>query len=96
MQPITFALFSASRFLLYSSYFTMCSALFSNKHFGRIVAVISSAAAIVCIAQFGLIHIVVNDVKRVQSFVGVDIAAIVWTALLFFPAVGIYRMERRD
>jgi hypothetical protein len=58
------------------------------------VAVISTVAAVIGIAQIGLTAIVVSHEKR--SFVGVDIAIIVWTVLLFIPVIGIYRLERRD
>jgi glutamate 5-kinase len=94
VQIATFVLVSASRFLLYSSLFTMVGTLFTYKNFGRIVAVISIFAGVVGLCQLGLTHLAVNDLHR--NFLPVQIAAAVWTSVLFIPAVGIYLRERKD
>lgn len=96
MQVLGFVLWSASRFLLYSSFFSLCATLFSNQHFGVVTGLISVVAGCIGLIQFGLVHIVVHKHSGEYAVLPLDISAIVWLAFTLLLCVMMYRLERRD
>ena len=94
VQVVTFVVWAAARYLLYASYFTIIGALFTYKHFGRVVALISTVTSLVGLTQLGFTHVALNTLDR--RFLPIDIAAAVWVTLLYIPACAMYRLERTE
>ena len=95
LQVPGFVLWSASRFLLYSSFFSICATLFSNQHFGRVTGLISVVAGCIGLIQFGLVQMV-HDHKGIDAVLPLDIAAIVWLSFVYLLCGLMYKLERRD
>ena len=94
VQIVTFVLWAAARLLLYASYFTIVGALFTYKHFGRVVALISTATALVGLTQFGLTALALHNLDR--NTIPIEIAITILVTLLYIPALMMYRLERTD
>jgi hypothetical protein len=94
MQVVTFFLWAAARFLLYSSFFTIVGSLFTHKSFGRIVAIISAVAGLLGLLQLPITDAVVNHLHR--NFISTQIGSGVLVLILYLPAIAMYRWERMD
>lgn len=94
MQVLNFALWAAARYLLYSSFFTIIGSIFSYRSFGRIVALISTAAGLLGLLQLPVTDVIVKDLDR--DFLPSQIGSVVLVTLLYIPAVAMYRFERMD
>ena len=91
---LNFALWAAARYLLYSSFFTIIGSIFSYRSFGRIVALISTAAGLLGLLQLPVTDVIVKDLDR--DFLPSQIGSVVLVTLLYIPAVAMYRFERMD
>jgi hypothetical protein len=94
LQVLTFVLWAAARFLLYSSFFAITGSLFTYRSFGRVVGLISSATGLVGLLQLPLTNLAINRFQR--NFLPLQIGSAVAVAAMYMPAWLMYRNERAD
>jgi hypothetical protein len=92
LQVVMFVAWAASRYLLYSSFFTIAGSIFSYQKFGRIVGLISVTAGLLGLLQLPLTRLGIDTLQR--NFFPLQIAAAIMVSLLYIPAVLMYRWER--
>jgi hypothetical protein len=93
LQVLMFFAWSAARYLLYSSFFTIVGSLFSYGNFGRIFGLISVTAGLLGLLQLPLTSVAINELDR--NFLPLQIGAGIVVLLLYIPAVFMYRWERQ-